>query len=155
MLSPFSHNAMLPLSLPAGTAQIPALVHRLLRFFARLAVIARRHWCRTRVSLPRHTRCSAHPCQCNAQVKHGGYTAYKNASCRLTKSVGGVSASLSFWNIRRRSPSCHGFYRGVSVRLSRKGATLHYCQPPESNRTPLYLKNKPGSQGRSVFFLCR
>ena len=25
---------------------------------------------------------------------------------------------------------------GFLVRLSRKGATLHYCQPPESNRTP-------------------
>lgn len=52
-------------------------------------------WCRTRVSLPRHTPCSAHPCQCRMQVKHGSCAAYENASCRLTKSVGGVSASLS------------------------------------------------------------
>ena len=34
-------------------------------------------WCRTRVSLPRHTPCSAHPCQCRRQVKHGSCAAYK------------------------------------------------------------------------------
>ncbi len=67
----------------------------MLRTASRLDGFANRPWCRTRVSLPRHTPCSAHPCQCRMQVKHGSCAAYENASYRLTKSVGGVSASLS------------------------------------------------------------
>lgn len=36
----------------------------------------KRHRCRTRVSLPHRTKCSAHPCQCQRQVKHGSCATY-------------------------------------------------------------------------------
>lgn len=49
----------------------------MLRIVERLGGFARRRWCRTRVSLPRHTPCSAHPCQCRRQVKHGSCATYK------------------------------------------------------------------------------
>lgn len=51
----------------------------------------KRHRCRTRVSLPHRTKCSAHPCQCQRQVKHGSC-----ATNKKTHLVGSRSPSAAF-----------------------------------------------------------
>lgn len=44
---------------------------------------------------------------------HAPLSAYGHASFRLSRSVCGVPASLSIWDVRRLSPSCHSYYRSV------------------------------------------
>lgn len=59
------------------------------------------------------TSCFGYQKKPSANSKRAEKYFIEHASCHLSRYVGGVSAVLSLWTIRRCSPSCHSCYRSV------------------------------------------